>query len=85
MIFYTYIEDNCKNPKCGEKKCEVLEQILTTKHGREVKEINRESKLYSKVRKVTVKEIGEHNWELYAWKVACDAVRVNKFIPILHK
>ena len=23
-----------------------------------------------------MKEIGEHNWDLYAWKVACDAVKV---------
>ena len=76
MIFYTYIEDNCKNPKWEEKKREVLEQILATKHGREVKEINRESKLYAKVRKATVKEIGEDNWDLYAWKVAYDAVKV---------
>lgn len=76
MIFYTYIEDNCKNSKWEEKKKEVLEQILNSKHGREVKEINRESKLYSKVRKATVAEIGEENWDLYAWKIACDAVRV---------
>ena len=76
MIFYTYIEDNCKNPKWEEKKKEVLEQILCSRHGREVKEINRQSKLYSKVRKATVQEIGEENWDLYAWKVACDAVKV---------
>ena len=76
MIFYTYIEDNCNNPKWEEKKREVLEQILNSKHGREVKDINRESKLYSKVRKATVERIGEHNWDLYAWKVACDAVKV---------
>ena len=76
MIFYTYIEDNCKDPKLEEKKRVVLEQILNSKHGREVKDINRETKLYSKVRKATVERIGEHNWDLYAWKVACDAVKV---------
>ena len=76
MIFYTYIEENCKNPKWEEKKKEVLAQILESKHGREVKEINRQSGLYSKVRKAIVKEIGEENWDLYAWKVACDAVKV---------
>lgn len=76
MIFYTYIEDNCKNPKWEEKKKEVLAQILESKHGREVKEINLQSGLYSKVRKAVVKEIGEENWDLYAWKVACDAVKV---------
>ena len=76
MIFYTYIEENCKNPKWEEKKKEVLAQILESKHGREVKEINRQSGLYSKVRKAVVKEIGEENWDLYAWKVACDAVKV---------
>ena len=76
MIFYTYIEDNCKDPKLEEKKRVVMEQILASKHGREVKDINRETKLYSKVRKATVERIGEHNWDLYAWKVACDAVKV---------
>ena len=76
MIFYTYIEENCKNPKWEEKKKEVLAQILESKHGREIKEINRQSGLYSKVRKAIVKEIGEENWDLYAWKVACDAVKV---------
>lgn len=76
MIFYTYIEENCKNPKWEEKKKKVLAQILESKHGREVKEINRQSGLYSKVRKTIVKEIGEENWDLYAWKVACDAVKV---------
>ena len=50
--------------------------ILNTRHGREVKEINRQTQLYKKVRKATVEVIGEENWDLYAWKVACDAVRV---------
>ena len=76
MIFYTYIADNCNNPKWEEQKREVLQMILDSNHGREVKDINRQTKLYSKVRKATVKEIGEHNWDLYAWKVACDAVKV---------
>lgn len=76
MIFYTYIEENCNNPKWEEQKREVLQMILDSNHGREVKDINRQTKLYSKVRKATVKEIGEHNWDLYAWKVACDAVKV---------
>ena len=55
---------------------EVQELILNSKHGREVKDINRETKLYNKVRKATVEKIGKHNWDLYAWKVACDAVQV---------
>lgn len=76
MIFYTYIEENCNNPKWETKKQEVLEMILNTRHGREVKEINRQTQLYKKVRKATVEVIGEENWDLYAWKVACDAVRV---------
>ena len=76
MIFYTYIEDNCKNPKWEEIKQEVLDLILNSKDGREVKEINRQSRLYSKVRKATVEQIGEDNWDLYAWHVACDAVKV---------
>ena len=60
MIFYTYIEDNCKNPKWESKKQEVLDLILNSKDGREVKEINRQSRLYSKVRKATVEQIGEN-------------------------
>ncbi len=76
MIFYTYIEENCNNPKWETKKQEVLEMILNTRHGREVKEINRQTQLYKKVRKATVEVIGEENWDLYAWRVACDAVRV---------
>lgn len=76
MIFYTYIEENCKDPELESKKLEVLELILNSKHGREVKEINRQSRLYSKVRKATVEQIGEDNWDLYAWHVACDAVKV---------
>lgn len=76
MIFYTYIEENCKDSKLESKKQEVLELILNSKHGREVKEINRQSRLYSKVRKATVEQIGEDNWDLYAWHVACDAVKV---------
>ena len=76
MIFYTYIEESCNNPKWETKKQEVLEMILNTRHGREVKEINRQTQLYKKVRKATVEVIGEENWDLYAWKVACDAVRV---------
>lgn len=79
MIFYTYIEENCNNPKWETKKQEVLEMILNTRHGREVKEINRQTQLYKKVRKATVEVIGEENWDLYAWRVACDAVRVKYY------
>ena len=86
MIFYTYIEENCNNPKWETKKQEVLEMILNTRHGREVKEINRQTQLYKKVRKATVEVIGEENWDLYAWKVACDAVRVKyEYCPEFRK
>ena len=86
MIFYTYIEENCNNPKWEAKKQEVLEMILNSQHGREVKEINRQTQFYKKVRKATVEVIGEENWDLYAWKVACDAVRVKyEYCPEFRK
>lgn len=76
MIFYTYIADNCTNPKWEEQKQSVLSLILATKDGREVKNCEAKNKLYRKVRKAYVKAHGEENWDLYAWSVACQAVKV---------
>lgn len=76
MIFYTYIADNCNNPKWEAEKQMVLNLILATKDGREVKNCEAKNKLYRKVRKAFVKAYGEENWDLYAWSVACEAVKV---------
>ena len=45
MIFYTYIADNCNNPKWEAEKQTVLNLILATKDGREVKNCEAKNKL----------------------------------------
>lgn len=86
MIFYTYIADNCNNPKWEAEKQTVLNLILATKDGREVKNCEAKNKLYRKVRKAFVKAYGEENWDLYAWSVACEAVKVKyEYCPEFRK
>ena len=86
MIFYTYIADNCNNPKWESEKQTVLNLILATKDGREVKNCEAKNKLYRKVRKAFVKAYGEENWDLYAWSVACEAVKVKyEYCPEFRK
>ena len=86
MIFYTYIADNCNNPKWEAEKQMVLNLILATKDGREVKNCEAKNKLYRKVRKAFVKAYGEENWDLYAWSVACEAVKVKyEYCPEFRK
>ena len=86
MIFYTYIADNCNNPKWETEKQTVLNLILATKDGREVKNCEAKNKLYRKVRKAFVKAYGEENWDLYAWSVACEAVKVKyEYCPEFRK
>ena len=86
MIFYTYIADNCNNPKWETEKQTVLNLILATKDGREVKNCEAKNKLYRKVRRAFVKAYGEENWDLYAWSVACEAVKVKyEYCPEFRK
>lgn len=86
MIFYTYIADNCNNPKWEEEKQTVLNLILASKDGREVKNCEAKNKLYRKVRKAFVKAYGEENWDLYAWRIACEAVKVKyEYCPEFRK
>lgn len=86
MIFYTYIADNCNNPKWEKEKDEALSLILASKDGREVKNCEAKKKLYRKVRKAFVKAHGEENWDLYAWKIACEAVKVKyEYCPEFRK
>ena len=86
MIFYTYIADNCNNPKWETEKQTVLNLILATKDGREVKNCEAKNKLYRKVRRAFVKAYGEENWDLYAWSVACEAIKVKyEYCPEFRK
>lgn len=74
MIFYAFIEDNCNNPKWEGEKMEVLEALTNVVKGNRVREVK--DKLYKKVRKAYVDEYGEENWDLYAWRVSGEAIKV---------
>ena len=63
-------------PKWEKEKEETLSLILASKDGREVKNCEAKKKLYRKVRKAFVEAHGEENWDLYAWRIACEAVKV---------
>ena len=76
MIFYAYIEDNCDNPEWQADKEKLLDFILNSYSGKDVHDYKLRREFFKKVREAAIFRIGKENWELYSWKVACEAIKV---------
>ena len=76
MLFYTYLHDFFNNPKYDEEKEEALQFIIDSKFGKEVKTNKLVNKLYGKMKKSVINELGEEGWDLTDWEIACKIVKV---------
>lgn len=76
MLFYTYLHDFFNNPKYDEEKTEALQFIIDSKYGKEVKINKLVNKLYVKMKKSVISEMGDEGWDLTDWEIACKIVKV---------
>jgi hypothetical protein len=76
MIIWSFIDDNCKIPNLQSKKKDILQTILDSKDGKEVKNNKEATELYHQLRDLKISEIGEENWDLYDWNICNKAIKV---------
>lgn len=82
IIIYSYISDNLNILEIQEQKEIILNMLLDCKDGREVKKNNKIQTLYRYTKELARAQMGEENYALYSWKIACDAISVKyKFCP----
>lgn len=86
IIIWSYIDDNCMIPALQSKKNNILQAILHSKDGKEVKKNEDAYKLYHQVRDMKIAEIGEENWDLYDWGISSEAIKLKyEYCPEFRK
>lgn len=76
MLFYTYIHDFFNEPKFEKEKEEALQFIINSDYGKNVKNDKLVHKLYERMKKTVISELGDEGWDLTDWEIACKIIKV---------